>query len=357
MDSSWDLIIVGAGIAGACAAAHCSGNQRVLVIEADAPGAGASGAAAGLVNPFMGRRARPVWRLEEALEALLETLTLSGAQHTFVPSGVLRVPRTSEQAETYKKRTQEYPARTHWWSPEEASEKYPDFQTPYGALLVRSGGFVRTRKAITQMLTFAQTNNAELMSSARVTNWGEDSNGAYVTVDNYTRLHAKRVVLAVGAGFEQFPALKAMGLRGVKGQTVTVERPPALKNVPSVSGYGYVAADTDRLVLGSTYEHEYTHPNPSAAQTQKILKKVAKMFPEAAKLSVVEERAGVRVMTPHTNKAMLGPLPGSKRVWFFGGLGSKGLLMAPLMARRLPQWLTAPEAIPALLRPDSTGTT
>ncbi|HYG67362.1 MAG TPA: FAD-dependent oxidoreductase, partial [Anaeromyxobacteraceae bacterium] len=66
----YDVVIAGAGLGGACAAFWLSRKRRVLVLERDAPAAGASGAAAGLVNPFMGRKARPAWRHAEALAAL-----------------------------------------------------------------------------------------------------------------------------------------------------------------------------------------------------------------------------------------------------------------------------------------------
>ncbi|PSQ78507.1 MAG: FAD-binding oxidoreductase, partial [Bacteroidetes bacterium QH_7_62_13] len=67
MHDDADIIVVGAGLAGATAAFTLSANFDVHVVEADRPATGASGAAAGLVNPFMGRRARPVWRLHDAL--------------------------------------------------------------------------------------------------------------------------------------------------------------------------------------------------------------------------------------------------------------------------------------------------
>jgi glycine/D-amino acid oxidase-like deaminating enzyme len=44
---------------------------------------------------------------------------------------------------------------------------------------------------------------------------------------------------------------------------------------------------------------------------------------------------------------MLGPLPGRTRLWVFTGLGSKGLLMAPMLARELTDWFQHPDTIPA----------
>ena len=48
---------------------------------------------------------------------------------------------------------------------------------------------------------------------------------------------------------------------------------------------------------------------------------------------------------------MLGPISGSKHLWVFNGLGSKGLLMAPLLARDLELYLDNRDRVPDEIRP------
>jgi glycine/D-amino acid oxidase-like deaminating enzyme len=50
---------------------------------------------------------------------------------------------------------------------------------------------------------------------------------------------------------------------------------------------------------------------------------------------------------PGTRLPMVGPLPGYRRVWVFTGLGSKGLMTAPLLSARLPDFLRDPDQIPS----------
>ncbi|MFV1980720.1 MAG: FAD-dependent oxidoreductase, partial [Rhodothermia bacterium] len=96
MDSSYDIAIVGAGLAGAFAAFHLSDKYRVVVLEKAAVASGASGAGAGLVNPFMARKANPVWQSSEALDALESTLVEAGCAHLFRKTGILR-PASDER--------------------------------------------------------------------------------------------------------------------------------------------------------------------------------------------------------------------------------------------------------------------
>jgi len=65
---------------------------------------------------------------------------------------------------------------------------------------------------------------------------------------------------------------------------------------------------------------------------------------------VLDATAGVRVMT-RSNRPLLGPLPDAERVWTFTGLGSRGLLSAPLLARHLLECLDAPETLPRPVAP------
>ena len=191
-------------------------------------------------------------------------------------------------------------------------------------------------------------------SSVRVTAWGEDGVQAWVETSTGERLEAQHVVLALGDGFRHHPELTALPLHRIKGQTIRIARPDGLGSLPTLSGFGYIAPDGNTLVVGSSYEHEFDDLEPSAAESERLVAKAARMVPALAGARVLEARAGVRVTVPRTHSPqrlpLLGPLPGRRRVWTFTGLGSKGLLTAPLLARDLAAWLDAPERIPAEVR-------
>jgi hypothetical protein len=95
---TYDLVIAGAGLAGAFSAFYASRECNVLLLDPGGPAAGASGAAAGLVNPFMGVRARPVWKYGEALAALEEVLSFRITRESVLADGILRPASSGEQA-------------------------------------------------------------------------------------------------------------------------------------------------------------------------------------------------------------------------------------------------------------------
>lgn len=357
MSSSPEVIIVGAGLAGACAALELSRTRGVLVIDAVGAAAGASGAAAGLVNPFMGRKARPVWQLEEALSAFRATLARAGAEDLFDDRGVLRPVVEDGQAKVFRERAAEFPEHLAFLTPEAVAAQYPAAAAPAGALWVRTGGAMMVPPFVQRVLDAAARQGATVISGQHVSAWRSTNTHATVTLDHGEQLRAGHVVLAMGYGGVGHPALHALDLRGVKGQTLRVRLPAphTTDRLPPVAGSGYaVPVPTDEahrtLILGSSYAHDFTTLDPTGKATQQILRKTQRLVPALAGATVRGAVTGVRVYAGHHNLPVLAPVPGASRVWAFTGLGSKGLLMAPLLARLLRHHLHTPAGVPAALR-------
>lgn len=348
-----DLIIAGAGLAGACAAFVLSADREVLVLEAERPAAGASGAAAGLVNPLMGRKAKAVWRIGEALDAFEALLAAADAEALFRRGGVLRPTVEPKQVDFFQEAAARHAAYAEWLPAETVQARFPDIVTAGGALHIPRGGAIDVGAFVEALLTGARQRGARVRTGARVTGWTEAADTVEVAVESGNtseQVATRRLLLAVGQGYPALPALRALGLRGVKGQTLRVRRPEGLGRLLPMSGRGYVVPDGDTLVLGSSYEHDFDDLAPSDTATRYIREKTAQMLPGVDAVPVLDVQVGVRVYAPDTNLPLVGPLPGHARCWVFTGLGSKGLLTAPLLARALPHYLADPASIPEVLR-------
>jgi glycine oxidase len=378
-----DLLIAGGGLAGACAAFCLSrdGHAVRLLEAASEPATGASGAAAGSVNPFMARKARPAWRLDDALAALRWVAREAGAEETFAQDGVLRPARSAKQAIFFRDTASTHPERTAWLAPEAAAERFPAVQSPHGALWIPGGGAANVPVLIEALLRAAREHGATIETGVRVTGWDERPGGVTVEATRdgtvtrdgaATTFDAARLLLCVGMGFAAFPALAPLGLRAVKGQTLRLRRPPSLQGerLPSsLSGSGYVVSppgSDGTLLAGSTYDHDARHLRPTDEGRRYILDHVRRMLPPLEAAEVLEAQAGARVSPPGSPLPAVGPLPGGcakghasslagdGRVWVFTALGSRGLLTAPLLARALPAWLDAPARIPEAVRAQAT---
>ena len=339
-----DFIVVGAGLAGACAALALSARGSVLVVEGDAPASGGSGVAAGMINPILGVRARPVWRITEALDALEDLVEQAGAEELYRRGPTLRPAYGDDQIERFRRAAAEYPEHATWLPAGECAQRYPEVAAPEGALLITTGGAIDLPAFIDRILAEAAESGAEMMIGHAVTGWDERG----VTLEDGEKIGAQTVVLALGRGYARFPELRGLRLHQVKGQTIRLTRPGGLRtDLPHLAGKGYVAHDADgTLIAGSTYEHTFDHIDPTERHTAAILRKARRLLPRASESDVIDARAGVRVTVPGIRLPMVGPLPGRRNVWTFTGFGAKGLLTAPLAARELPSYLDDPENIP-----------
>ena len=348
-----DVVVAGAGLAGACAALALSRDRRVVVVGDGRPGA--SGAAAGLVNPFMGRTAKPAWRVDEALGALDELVDDAGASPLLHRAGVVRPAATPPQATTFCERAAEH-AGLEWLSASAAAERFPTVAAPLGALVVGRGGHVEVGALAAAFVRAAEARGA-VSVRGRLVSWRAEGGGVaspsptgVVAETDAGDVRARHLVLCLGDGARHLPALAALGLHRVKGQTVRLARPGALApDHPAVAGRGYVVPQAGGVLAGATFEHEFETTEPDPALDARLVAQAAALVPALGGAAVAERRAGVRLTVPAAlapgRLPVAGPLGGG--AWVLTGLGAKGLLTAPLLALALPAALDGRGGLPS----------
>ena len=357
MPDEYDVIIAGAGLAGACAAFELARDRRVLLLEAEEPASGASGIAAGIANPLPSLWAKPVWRMEEAVDALDALLAEANAEDLVRREGLLRPASDARQAEVFALTANRLPEHATWLSADEVVEAYPDVLAPEGALWNQTACVISIPDLVRRLIRKAVDRGAGLRTGSILMNWSSGGDRVDVKLkskdtpsDKNETLSCGRLILCLGREYVDFRPLLRLRLHQVKGQLVRVARPHTLGPIPHMAGKGYVLVEKDSLVLGSTFEHQFCDIDPDPSRSNEILSTVSAMIPALRDAQILEERAGVRVTVPGIRLPMVGPMPGEERVWIFTGLGSKGLLMAPMLSRELPRYLEQPESVPGDVR-------
>lgn len=352
----YDTIIVGAGIAGISAALALGREENVLVVEARTPAAGASGVAGGLFSPMLALRGRPIWRIQEAIDAFYRQLDDTNGQAFYDNRGVIRPAHDEQQAIYFKESVAFLPDEAEWLSAEESQERFPLVHAPYGSMFVHRAGAVNLADYVNYLAQAARQQGVDIRTHTRVTEFGDAQNGAYLNVetgDGLTeRLETKRVILCWGRTFLETPALDHLHLHLVKGQTIRITLPKGIahQDLIPTSGKGYIIPQPDHIAVGSSFEHTYTSEAASQDVSIELLQKACTMVPALHESTVIDAQIGFRVTVPGYRMPIVGQIPGYERVYAFSAFGSKGLLLAPLLAYELPGYLSNTLKIPSELQ-------
>lgn len=341
-DTQPSLAVVGAGIAGAALArAFAALGVRATVIEADRPGAGASGFPAALVTPRLDAGDGDIAALHA--QALTRAAVLYAATpDAVIETGVLQLEQSPRDTGRYAK----IAAQPVWaegaMAVRDAAACADQLGEPVagGGLWMRDALTVRPLAVLDDWLGEAERIQATVERIERSgIGWRllDQAGGVIVEVDI--------VVLAAGWGVARLAP--GLPLAPVRGQADWVEGVVA----GSVAWGGYAAPTGSGLMFGATHDRGETVGQPTEEAGARNLATVAARLPVlAARIAgagSTRARTAVRATTPD-RLPLAGAVPGTEGLFVLGGLGSRGFCVAPLLAEHIAALATgAPSPLPA----------
>jgi tRNA 5-methylaminomethyl-2-thiouridine biosynthesis bifunctional protein len=311
------VAVIGAGIAGACAArAFLKRGCSVAVFDkAQAPGAGASGNPLALVMPRLDAADGPQAR------ALLAAYLYAQRFYRELGPDAAAVLDAEHRAKGEKERARF--AKLLADPPLDEALLAPIDEGDPGAGVIHHRAIaVRPSAALPALLS-----GAKLLLGEEVT--------------SLDTIEADLVVVCAGMGLAGIRGIEAPPLEGRLGQ---LESAPSMGTPQAVADGGYVVEAFGQLVFGATFERAHGEPRISDAARTQNLETLSRLRPGLAPTTITS-RAAIRATTqdrfpfagamPQNEKAPgIGPAP-FRHVRLIGGLGARGFLWAPLLAELL----------------------
>lgn len=375
--ATYDVVIVGAGVIGAAIAWRASQRGLSVALVDDAPGRGASYAAAGMLAPVSeaayGEEALLGLCLESArrYEGFLAELTsASGLAISSQNAGTLVVAADEDDLRALDRlhdyhRELDLPAQRI--TARECRRLEPLLSPRLrGGLSVDGDHVVDPRGLVRALLAAGAASGVRLvrhratsLTASRTTTGavtGSAVTGSAVTgigLDDGTQLAAPTVVLAAGAWsgpasgnglLANLPEHARPPVRPVKGQVLRLQGPPGAMSLSrTVRGwvhgtyvYGVPYGD-GRVVVGATSEERGFDTTPTAGATYQLLRDVLTLLPALGDLEHVETVCRLRPGTPD-NAPLLGPSSVPGLVLATGHYRS-GVLLAPVTADAIVGYL------------------
>lgn len=300
--------IVGQGLAGTCLAWELwrRGAEFQLI---DREQGGSSRVAAGLVNPVTGKNFEPSTRIAEFLPeamAFYAEVEKHLATQVWHPLPVLRLAESAKEWEKMKTKAA-LPGVARWIS---AGPMNVDGWL--GAIELTGGGRLDTRAFLDGSREFFR------------------ARGLYQKGEVPFEEHAVRCEGASGL----LPGTYGPH-RCAKGEILTLRAAGWDETRIRVGAGGWlVPLGGGRFKAGSTYEWDRLDEIPTDAGRERVMNIVRRLG--GGDFEVLSHEAGIRPIL-RRSEPLIGPTGDGN--WMFNGLGSKGSLYAPGMARRLTSWL------------------
>ena len=333
-----DYIIVGSGLAGIAFCEQLEKNRNSFVVFDD-NSQQSSSVAGGLYNPVILKRFTEVWKAKEQLTILTPYYKQLEDKLAVTLDYKIPIWRRFTAIEEQNK----------WF---EASDK--ERLKPYmSAQLVKNEvAFVDAPFGMGEVLHTGRIHSALLMTS--YTNYLKKQRVFYnerfhyeslEVIDgkyfSYKGLNAKNILFCEGFGLRKNPFFNYLPLTGTKGEVLDIQAKVTLQAVLK-SGVFIMPLENDQFKIGATYNRKDKTNTPTPEGRQELKTKLERFFKKEYK--VLAHQAGIRP-TVKDRRPLVGEHPKHKNMFVLNGLGSRGVMVAPYIAKQLYQFITTKQPL------------
>ena len=327
-----DYIIVGCGLAGVSFSEELRAQGKSFVVF-DNQSQQASIVAAGLYNPVILKRFTGVWKAKEQLDMAMvfyENLErLLEVKLDYKLPIYRRFTSVEEQNDWFS--ASDKPTLENFLSPKVIKNDNLLIDAPFGFGKVLETGRIDTSTLLKHYKLFLKRINSYI---------NETFDHSAVAFQNdvviYKDITAKFIVFAEGFGMVDNPYFKNLPLNVAKGEVLTI-RAPDLKMEFILKSSVFVVPESDGLYsVGATYNWEDKSNAITEIAKIELLDKLKGIL--SCDYEVVGQVAGIRP-TVKDRRPLVGRHPNHKNMAILNGLGTRGVMIGPDVAKQLFQHL------------------
>jgi D-hydroxyproline dehydrogenase subunit beta len=349
---AYEVVIVGAGIVGAaCADAFTARGLRVVVVDRDVVGSGATAAGMGHIVVMDDSDAQ--FALTNYSQRLWQQLKpeLPNNVEYEQPGTIWVAADDEEMAEVFRKRDyyQKRGVAVDVLDHQQLQEVEPNLREGLvGGLLVTGDGVLYPPCAARFLMTRAQQRGAKLRLGASVTQIAEQK----VRLSDHQEISAEIIVNAAGASAADLTP--AIAIKKRKGHLVITDRYPGflrhqlvelgyLKSAHSVSSdsvaFNVQPRSTGQILIGSSRQYGAEHKEVDQSMLAKMIRRAEEYMPALGMMSAVRVWTGFRAATPD-KLPLIGPCAGYRSLWLATGHEGLGITTSLGTAKLLVDQVT-----------------
>jgi glycine oxidase len=323
-----DYIIVGLGLAGIAFAEELKEHQRSFVVFED-DSQNSSMVAGGMYNPVVLKRFTPVWNASEQLKKALpfyKKLEIFFNKKYNYPIDIYRIFKSIEEQNNWflasdKLLLQDY------MIPEIIKNKNVNIVAPFDLGKLTNTGRIKVKNLASDYRAFLKKNKIliqEKFDHKKI----EFENGKI----NYKNVRSNNIVFCEGFGLKENIFFNYLPMREAKGELLTIHAPELQVNCLIKSAVFVLPLGKDMYKVGATFNWTDKTTSPTKEGRDELELKLRSVI--KCKYKVVDHTAGIRP-TVKDRRPLIGIHPKYRQLSILNGLGTRGVMIAPLMAEKL----------------------
>ncbi len=324
----FDYIIVGLGLSGLTIAEELEKREKNFLVFDDSSQK-SSYVAGGIYNPVILKRFTPAWRADEQLKRAIPFYKEleNKLEIRFVHSWNIyrRLHSVEEQNDWIV--ASDNPRLAPFMESKLVKNTNPNLKADHFLGKVIQTGNIDTG-------TLLDAYRAKLISEKKLLKEKFEYADVIFHDDfiQYNDIKAKQIIFCEGFGLKKNPWFGYLPLRGNKGEYITVYSEALKLDFAVKSSVFIIPMGNDLYKVGATYDHQDKTQRTTPEAREKLTKQLKEVI--NCDFEVVDQSAGIRPAVAD-RRPVVGSHPEKEHLYCCNGFGSRGVLIAPQMAKDL----------------------
>mgnify|MGYP001451299898 CR=1 FL=1 len=322
-----DFLIIGQGISGTVLAKTIENNSLSYFILDKNNKITSSKVAAGIMQPISFKRCILSWRAEQFFEFsklfYKKIDTLYKSNH-FSPIKLVRIFSSFEEQNNWMGRSSSKIYEKHLGTED---HNYKNIINQYGSSEVKTAHRLKVGEFLKSSKIYFSEKKSLNEESVDV-NQIYKHNNMFI----YKNISAKYIVMCQGVNSNENDVFNYLPIIPNKGELIEIQS-NYLPKVMLSKGTFTLPFGKNKYTVGSTYNHRDLSENITLSAKNHLLSNFKKITPLNT-FQIIDHKYGFRPTTKD-RKPIIGEHPEIKNLYIFNGMGSKAVLMAPLLAKEL----------------------
>jgi len=334
-----DYIVVGLGLAGIAFCEELEAAGKTFVVFED-NSQQSSTVAGGLYNPVILKRFTPVWNADEQLAVALpfyEALEKKLGIQFDEKLAVLRKFADVEEQNTWFEASDK-PKLSRYIDTNLIANTNASINASFALGKVKETGRIYTGKLIKAYREYLHDKNI-----LRNECFQHENLAIQETSVCYENITAKTVIFCEGFGIKQNPYFNYLPLNGSKGELLTIKSPDLKVTNVIKSAVFIIPMGNDTYRIGATYNWKDKTQGITEEAKAELVEKLSKLI--TCDYEIIDQKAGIRP-TVADRRPLVGIHPNHPKLAILNGLGTRGVMIGPTVAKQLYNHLTHQAELP-----------